>query len=542
MAIQKTAPVGADNKNSDSGLIGFFVKLFMGGEDPDREKRRLVKQLGKDLLKVKYKFYKPKGSEASPGLAKFFYECYKNSANAGVILQGADKSNALRSICIEHFLSPEQERVLDHFNDGYIRERAKAVDSKTLAAELKDDLVLFFSSFNSKTVAHINGVYTLIMRFLSFVVFDFYFILKKFDSGMLERNFVANPKFEAIPGDYVLDDIKDFQEISLGLDRQADWNAVFDVLKIFKSVDPVDRVEWNRIINIVHQVNSSDILSMVVQHISSDPWYKPSIDKQNHRIVESYIEKIKTQVESTIQSIASERKDAQIDKLMVMVFGTKDIQRTKNYTENANLMFSKKQTQGYTYVVPINLMKAFLVDYFKKDVRELQELILVRGKWTTNVMSQQISDLYYQILSLSEQIIAFDESCADEADVGSKIRKTMARVVDRDTSSGNSLRQILEEVNERAAKMVSEAASALIALGKYLRIVLEDIDKKNHEVMLNWKELENISDVPLKTRISEIYKKLYFFIQLIQLFSRGAAAPSRTPSVATIDTGVPDEG
>jgi hypothetical protein len=530
----------ASSKDSaDNPLVGWLFKLILGANDPEREKRRQLKILAKEFSRVKYKFYRPKDAQALPQLAKFFYECYKVTANASVILQNSDKSNTLKAVCIEHFLDQDQQTILDHFTEEYIRDKSRTITPKDLAAHLKEDLVSFFASFDNQKVVKINETYTLVHRFLKFISFDFYFVLKKFDASLQERNFGSSPKFEAINAEYILDDIKDFQEVALILDKQDDWASVFDILKGFKGLDPIDRNEWQRILNILHQINLSDVLSMVVRHVSADPYYKPVADKSVQRIVEPYIEKTRTQVEAVIQKIASERRDAQIDKLCSAVFGSSNVQRTKFYTESANAQFSKKVGAGYTHTAPVNYTKAFLLDYFKKDVRELQELILVRGKWTSNVLSQQMSDVYYQVMTVCDQLIAFDESLAEEADTGARVRKAMARVVDRDVSSGSSLRQILTEVNETAVRLINEGAQLLITFGKYLRMAIEDVDKKDHEIIINWKELEAMSDVPLRTRMSEIYKKLYYFIQLMQVYVKPARGPA--PAGAKAEVNIPDE-
>lgn len=536
---KKTQPEQTTNvpaSKDDNGFVELFFKLFFGRDDPEREKRRLIKQIGKELQHQKYRFYKPKGEQALPGLAKFFYEIYKTTANSSLILQGADKSQALKSICIETFLSETQLKILERISDESIRERSKTTDPKTLSGELKDELVQLFAGFDSQKVGTINETFALVNRFLRFISFDYYFVLKKFDSSLQERNFAMTPKFEAINAEYILDDIKDFQELGMGIDKTDNWDQVFDVLKRYKSLDPVDRNDWHKLAGIIHNINQSEILSLVVRHCGKDPWYKPITDNQPLRIVEPYIEKIRTGVETSLQKLVGERREAQVDKLLVMIFGTKTVERTKYYTEKANASFSRKQTPGFTLVGPVNYAKAFLLDYFKKDVRELQELILVRGKWTTNVMSQQLSDLYYQILAVSDQIIAFDESLSDDADAGAKIRKALGRVIDKDSNSGNMLRLAISEVNEKAGNLMNETAQLLIQFGKYLRLILEDVDRKDHEVLINWKELENLSDVPLKTRMSEIYKKLYYFIQLLQMFPRGG-----TVSAAAQDVNVPKE-
>jgi len=526
----------AKSTAQSNGFIPWLVGLFSGIGDPQRDKKRQLKQIAADLNKIRYKFYRPKGSQALPGLAKLFYEIYKITANASVIIQNADKSQTLKTLAIEYFYTEEQRNILDRLSEDSIRERSKTLDPKTLASVLKDDLVNFFSSLDSQRIQKMNEAYRLISNFTRFISFDYYFVLKKFDSSLLERNFSVTPKFDTLNGEYITDDLKDFLEVALVIDRNDDWETPLGILRTWKGLDVVDRTEWLRLVNLITAINHSDALVLAIKHASSDPYFKPSRNKEDVRIVEPYLEKLRSQVESSVQKILTERRDGQIDKLTQVVFGTKDIQRTKNYNEKMNLQFSKKSSGGYSYTAPVNGLKAFLLDYFKKDIRELQELILVRGKWTTNVLSQQMSDTYYQILAVSEQIIQFDENLSDDKELGAKLRKAMGRVVDRDMSSATQLRQILTEINERALKLVNEGAGHLISFGKNLKMVLEDIDRKDHEIIINWKELEQISEVPLKGRISDVYKRLYYFIQLLQIYLKGgkSAAPETGSSATEI--------
>ncbi|MCK7517885.1 MAG: hypothetical protein MZV64_09340 [Ignavibacteriales bacterium] len=53
--------------------------------------------------------------------------------------------------------------------------------------------------------------------------------------------------------------------------------------------------------------------------------------------------------------------------------------RMKNYTEKANVVFAKRMLGGFTQTVALNYLRAFLIDFFKKDVRELVDLLIIRG-------------------------------------------------------------------------------------------------------------------------------------------------------------------
>jgi hypothetical protein len=48
---------------------------------------------------------------------------------------------------------------------------------------------------------------------------------------------------------------------------------------------------------------------------------------------------------------------------------------------------------------------------------------------------------------------------------------------------------------------------------------LEDTQKKPAELIMNWHELNSASEVPMAQRITEDYKRMYYFVQLLQFFT-----------------------
>jgi hypothetical protein len=120
-------------------------------------------------------------------------------------------------------------------------------------------------------------------------------------------------------------------------------------------------------------------------------------------------------------------------------------------------------------------------------------------------------------MQVSEDLIQFDESLSEEGATGSKL-KVLVHKGDRDKNSIVILRKLLKEVNDEALRMITESAGNLITVGKSLKLVIEDYEKKPHELILNWKEVEGAFDKDVKKNLTELYKKIYYFIQLMQFY------------------------
>jgi len=505
---------------SSYGFFHRILSLFFGSDDPDRERRRLLKQIGKELSRNKHKFYRPRTSEALPNLARFFYDIYKVVGPAQSLLLGADVSKALRIIVIESLHSEEQAALRLELEEDTIRRNSENMSGKQLVARVKDALVAYQSGFDSAMVKQINDVFNVIQSFISFLRFDFYFVLRKFDAGIHEGDFVYNPRFETISAEYISDDIKDFLEVVQLLNKDANWETALDILQEYKGVDVVARPAWKKLLGTLTSVVRSGVLLKIVRHIDHDPYYQPEHKSSREHIVEGYLTLMKTQVEASLQKIGRERRHRKVDQLLTAVFGTTAISRTKYYTETANMVFTKRMLAGFTHTEAINYLKAFLVDHFKGEVRVLvSDLLIVRGRWTDSVLSQQLSDAYYAVMNVAQNVVEFDDSLGEEGELGMKLKKASSRVVEKDHATAKLLRQTLHEINDVALNMINDTGNNLISIGRILKLLVDDLAKERPELMQNWKDLDGYAEHRLKDRLVQIYKKIYYFIQLLEMFT-----------------------
>jgi hypothetical protein len=147
----------------------------------------------------------------------------------------------------------------------------------------------------------------------------------------------------------------------------------------------------------------------------------------------------------------------------------------------------------------------------------LVNLLLVKGQWVTNSLAAPLSESFHQLMEVSERIMAFDDSLAEDAERGAKL-KTLLMRADKDGNSSNSLKLQLKDINTNARGLIVEAATHLIVIGKHLKMAIDDLAKPKHELILNWKMLETSTDKVLQDWQVATYKQLYAFVQLMQFF------------------------
>ena len=484
--------------NSNTGLLGFFSGLFsgfLGGSDSDREKKRQLKDIRRELKK-RGRFFQIKGDLAQPGMAKWFYEIYKIAGPADALLERYGSSDLLKKVLIESFLPEDVRNIVGNLHPDRIKERVeKTKDVKVLSEQVKEELVRLYSALDAKTAKRVNKLYNDLYRLQSFARYPFHFILKKFDSMLPDRDFTYIPRFEAINGQYIKDDLMEFLDVYYALDDNAEWNILFDVLKNYRDLDIVSRAAWKKILQGRKEMLKTRTLDLVIRHLDENPSWTAMPENTNYEIVEDYFNRIRISADLTIQEILRGRRKRQIENLLMKLYGTTSVSRTQFYTERENLT------------------------YCKSKIRILVDLLLIQGKWSTKLSSQQFSEAYHQLLSLSDQLTGFDTGLSDDGPTGSKVKRLL-RQSTRDRSALVTLKKVLVEVNNEAKSIINSSAQNLIILGKSIKQLLDEYKAEGQEIIINWKEIEGWAETPIDEQMSEVYTQIYYLVQLLQLYMK----------------------
>ncbi len=522
---------------------GFFQQLFSyfsDTSDVERRKRRMLKIIARELKRTRSRFYQPRAGLVEAPLAHFFFELYRVVGPAHALLSQRETSGGMRYILIERLLTPEQRAIKEGFSEDAIRARLKgavrqaaaghaapdaaaagrdargrAVDPAQVVAQTQESLKSFLARFDSALVAKINAEYRTLSVLLSLIHFDYYFLLRKFDSRLPEGAAGYQPHFEPIHIQYVLEELESFQEILQVFEPQANWEKMLEILSEYRGVELISREGFRRALRLLTEVHKSRVLEAIIRLALEDPFYRFRSRSFKDRIVEEYLSNLKLQTEAVLQKIVQENRRSQLDDLKRQVFGGTAVVQLRNYTEKANEMYARVMLGGYSHTVTLNYLRAFLVDSVRGDFRALAELLAIHARWQSTETSQAFSEAFHQLMELCEEIGRFDETLGEGQEPGSILRGLLARS-DRDRRTLPLLRQHLKEINETARLLVERAGPHLIAFGRLLRQLIEDLARSRPELILNWKEVQAQAAQDLRPWMVALYKKLYSFVQLLQ--------------------------
>jgi hypothetical protein len=528
--LEWEAPMG-------EALLDRVISIISGDNEPDADKRILLKMINRDLTQNRFaSFYRMKTEEAAPAFASFIYEVYRLVYPAQVFFSRPESDGLLKQLCAEAFMDSHMVEAARRLSPESIEKRTQTTGEGVLISSLNDDLNLLDSFFNqSPRRLGADNCYRLLGLINAFVNFNFMPLLQKFDPALGEGAISVTPKFKPLRLEYITDDINDFMGVSTALGRGEDWRTAIGVLNAANSRIAGTRMtggqpagnapalispeQWQNLLIKLGDIHQAKILPLMVQHALKNPvWQRQSKTPAGEKPAESWFDETSIRVQGLINRLSSSMRNTRIESLAKMIFGSADIIRLRHYTREEDEMFQRKNLGGFTYVAGLNYLLAFIQDYMNKEIRELCDLLLIRGQWTIIEASREASEALFQINDMTEDLAAFDGLLAESGKLGSRLKSDLSRV-DREAFRANQIRSILAGVNAQALGLINAAASSLFVLGKHLKNLIHDYGQTPHEQISNWKELEVYSKNPIGPRMDAAYKNIYHFIQLMRIFA-----------------------
>jgi hypothetical protein len=503
----------------DDTIIDKVISFIAGtGDANDDDRMMLLKQLAKDIQQNKYaKFYRPRSEEAEPACAQHFYTVYKTIYPARNFFKDAGVMDKLKNITLESFLDKATMDVIKRLTHEAVEERRPQYKPEDFSKALQEDLNELAVGFDSPKLATADKCYNLMLVFKNFVSWDYMALLRKFDHG-IQEGFTTPPKFIPVKADTIMADIASFLSILPSFDPEDDWKTVLAFFKYCRGgADLISLETWNGLLAYLKDLQQSKILELMGRLASGNPiWEVKHTHEAEAHLSSKWLAEKNAEIQEVISGIAEKQKNIKIAALEKAVFENTETTRLTYYNKERGKLLSDKGMEAYVYAPALNHLAAFIQDFINKEMEELADLLLVRGQWTKNSTSIEMSDAYHTIVDTYPTITELDASLSEEGSNGPRLRGALVRV-DRDSGQARYVNSIVHTLNEQARNIVRRAVPSFVVVGRHLKMLMEDCQKKPYELIMNWKELALVSKIPMSQRLSDDYKKVNYFVQLMML-------------------------
>jgi hypothetical protein len=518
-------------------FLNRVVSMFSGNGDLDQDRRILLRMITRELAQNRFSvFYRLKTEEAAPEFAGCLHEMYRQIYPLREFFGKPGNDFLLKRFCAENFMDRQMTEAARRLSPETIEKEKFSMLPEDFITRLRQDLDFLESSFYESPRRLAADTCCRLVRLLrDFAGFKFFPLLQKFDPLLRDGPAPASPKFKALKVEYIAKDIGEFLALSAPLNRGDDWKTVLKIINAAnntlanaggttegpaagKDQDLIAPEEWDALLIKIQDLHQTKILSLMVQHCLKNPvWeYKPKAGEEPAGA--SWFDITKTQVQGIIDQAADFLRNARIETLAKDIFGSTEITRLNHYTQEGDEIFRRKNLGGFPCQGALNYLLAFIQDHLDKEIRDLGDLVLIRGQWINIDASRETSEALFVLSGMAENLRAFDEDLSERGRLGNRLKNDLGRV-DREAFRANHVRSVLNGVNAQALDIINTAAFSLTIVGKNLKNLLADYRQKNHELISNWKELESYSQDPLDRRLEEAHNRIDKTVQLLKIYT-----------------------
>jgi len=493
------------------------VFSFFSGDGLTDEKQNMLKQIAKELNQNKYaKFFRIRSEEADTSFSSFLFSVYKTIYPIKEFFKDEKKIAMLKSAIVESCIDANIHETIKRLDPSFLDAKAKTMSGEQLITAIQADVDVLISQFDYNHITDVNHRYELASALNHFLRYNFPGFFKKFDPHFVDGSFIIEPKFPAIKTILIIDQIGEFLSVTQPLKPEDDWNSLLNLLKACEGRELVIPEQFITMIKTLREVHTSRILELMVQYTLRNPVWQWKHTTYHETIGEVWLDSKKAEAYGYIARINNAKKNSQITALTKQIFESSDLVRLDNYTVQIGETYRRKNLDTYLYAEGINYLKAFLSDYIDKEIKELCDILLIRGQWTNNTMAREMSEALHVLIEKAQDIDDLDVVMSEDGADGSRLRAAMLRI-DRDPTQARYINTIIGKNNGEALEIINESAQALIVIGKHLKNLIEDIQKKHPELLVNWRELNLASKEPITQRMIGDFKRINYFIQLMHL-------------------------
>lgn len=511
----------ADTKKS---FIATILDLFFFDKaDPKRDKQKMLKSI-ESLLKKKSRYFKVATLQVQPSLAKFFFDIYTVVTPIVFLLQNVMKSDQLKAITIESFLTDDLKKSIARLQPEELEKlQHEKANMRALQDQLRADVNEVINILSASAVAtQINILYSYVLLFSEFVMFDYYTILRSCDPDMPEHRSDYRPNFRPTQVSQIIEMLDEFLYEATAVIGYSEWDSVFKILATYRNSEVIPDNLWAKTLQSTKEMVHSKLLEQIIQIAKEDPYYEVRVQMSVTDIVKPYVANIRKQLDRQLTLIDLAERNKASTKILVEIFNTTELSSyLRYYSAERNRVFLDKALPGFEYCDILNTVVVFNHEYLTKDIKSVVDLLILKGKWSQNIHYKDFSDSFQALLSSTDEILAFDETLADESSLMMRLR-TLMRSSETDKFARNTLTGLLGEINDDAHDLVSTIANHYMTLGRYLKIYIDDYRLQvKSEVIINWKEIEKSTDrQPFKRFLGDTYKKVYYLVQMLQQYTK----------------------
>jgi hypothetical protein len=361
---------------------------------------------------------------------------------------------------------------------------------------------------------NVDQCYKTVCTFLWIVNFDYFSLLRNFDADFVEYKINIKTRWIKIKAFYVIEYLKDFLAISIGLSQDKNWKKAFAVLHEFNRKAGLQTARWQGILARIQAVLSSTIFSMVIRHAECNPYWKEAVIIPKEGIADLFIDEICNQATETINEVIITTQLSAMEKISRDVFGEGHVLNMDLlYSEEQNHVFHLSNIQGFKYVAPYKYCMMF-INVFSAKISGIFNTVIIYGIWSIRNRSQGITQMLQDFTDIAEKLRSFDKTLSETEETGIILRKYRINS-GRGKHHREKLQNYVDSVDDNVYDLIDSFIENLIFINNFFSDFLNQKNNPEKSDISNLPELEEIfrnNDYD----IEKLEKIIHTFLKLLQ--------------------------
>lgn len=509
----------ADSKNkkkkeNTTNLLELIFDLLLGGSDA-RKRNAELKLIYKHLLAKGYKYIKR--DQLQPVFADFIYSIYNQTATSREVLNRFSSQDSLAYAVLLSVVPHHISDMILHVDPNEIRMRSQSMKSADLIQEIKKILLEIKKYFAPQILEKANEAYATVFTYRAFCMYDYFLLLRYFNSNLKENDFSQKTKFGTAYATSVAELVADLETALRNFLLASDWETLNNFFKSIGAKNVISQDDHAVMYQIITHLENDHVIENLCKLGMRDPSYQinPALPPKSK--MQNVLNTIFHDAENTVKEIFQEQKKAQVAAIVKSLFPPEKQLTLTFYDPKKNEALGQKKLGQFEYAEPIGYLHAYFTEDVCLKLKKFADTLTIKGKSSEISFMKTFFQTSSDFSGISDGIEKLELKAATTSSIGYRIDQAL-RHNDDSYMDMDHVKRDVETLNSEASILMRKSQNMLPVFKDMLAKLAIDAEKGRGEILENWTEIDSLNGMNSFEYLTEFSAKTSKMNSLISLF------------------------
>lgn len=480
-------------------IVEFFQSIFMASS-PEVKKRQALRKIENDLKNSTPVLYKNEMVQVN--FAETLRVLCINTKPIGDLLaeticsEDLNLSRRYEEQLLFTGFDAEAKDILS--NMEYDRRKEGARNAQSVSRFLESEhrqLEKVVRQLNSPDFLKIDAVINKIKQLNDICKYSYVTALRLFDSNFSP---IANysPSFSYLSADLLETSLMDLYYVLAGMDITVSLNKAVLALAQLKNGGELSPQAANsltgnlkKIQNICKNIFTKTTLINLIRIAKKDPDFTPGQASYQTNQRQQYADYLENRFHVDESRLKNELQDEKIISQVHALFGDKQLLYLSGYGQGLNDQLKQSTPCSFSYVLPVQVLKTFITDFYENGARILLNDIVIEGFFNNPVYKSEFSAIVFACNEAVDRIAEFEQLFTRGGEFDEAIIVSLIHDSHKEASLVSQLKATVDKANKRAKDLLQTEANNIFALSKKITDIILESKKPSSDVITNLKML-----------------------------------------------------